>query len=87
MASVIICDLCKAVIEGGPYNDFTKNEDVEWSVSVGLSGDTDRCESCAKKLFAKALRESWDEVKQKRGKEQTLKEFKKRVKDETTAPR
>ena len=64
----IICDVCQKVIEGGPYNDFTKNNGIEWSVSVGLNGETDRCEECARKLFAKALRESWDDTKQKRGK-------------------
>ena len=64
----IICDVCQKVIEGGPYNDFTKNNGVEWSVSVGLNGETDRCESCARKLFAAALMSAWDDTKQKRGK-------------------
>ena len=64
----VLCDEknCGKVIEGGPYNDFTKNNGIEWSVSVGLNGEVDRCEECARKLFAKALREAWDSVKQKR---------------------
>ena len=66
MASVIICDVCKAVIEGGPYNDFTKNDGTEWSISIGLNGDVDRCEACSRKLFAKIARLAWDDLKQKR---------------------
>ena len=64
----IICDepKCGKIIKGGPYNDFTKNKGVEWSVSVGLNGDVDRCEECARKLFAKALQNAWDSVKQSR---------------------
>ena len=63
-----ICDVtgCGKVIEGGPYNDFTKNDGVEWSVSIGLNGDVDRCEACSRKLFAKIARLAWDDLKQKR---------------------
>jgi hypothetical protein len=71
----VICDVkgCGKVIEGGPYNDFTRNEGVEWSVSVVLNGDMDRCEACSRKLFAKALRESWDSVKKARKTKPVLK--------------
>ena len=68
MSDVTICDIkgCGKVIEGGPYNDFTKNDGTEWSISIGLNGDVDRCEACSRKLFAKIARLAWDDLKQKR---------------------
>ena len=63
-----ICDLCQAIIKGGPYNDYTENNGLEWSISIGLNGEIDRCEECSRKLFAKIARLAWDDLKQKRKK-------------------
>jgi hypothetical protein len=62
----IICDVkgCEKVIKGGPFNDFAKEGDG-WAVSVALDSEVDRCEPCSKKLFAKVLKSSWDDVKRK----------------------
>ena len=70
MADVKICDMpgCGKVIKGGPYNDYTENKSLEWSISIGLNGEVDRCEECSRKLFAKIARLAWDDLKQKRKK-------------------
>ena len=66
MAAVTICDLCQAIIKGGPYNDYTENKSLEWSISIGLNGEVDRCEECSRKLFAKITFDSWSKLKKKR---------------------
>ena len=64
----ILCDVpgCGKVVEGGPHNDYSENNGVEWSIAIGLNGDVDRCEECSRKLFAKITRLAWDDLKKKR---------------------
>ena len=63
----IICDVCQKVIEGGPYNEYAEANGEQWSISIRLDNTEDRCEECARKLFAKIARLAWDDLKNKRG--------------------
>jgi hypothetical protein len=67
MAAVTICDEkgCGKVIDGGPYDSFQEDDGPEWSISIKLDEDVDRCESCARKMFARIARGAWDELKRR----------------------
>jgi len=64
----VLCDICKAIIEGEQKVDYHKKTN-EFSVEIGLNGEKDMCRACSRKLFARAARTAWDELKATRKKE------------------
>jgi len=64
----IICDnkSCGKIIEGEQQREH-RRENEECSVVIGFKGDQDLCGECARKIFARAARATWDDLKQRRG--------------------